>query len=53
MAATIAALIAQPVAHRVQEDITTSPHVDGLHVESITREERGNFISHKVVTGRG
>ena len=53
MAATLAALVAQPVAHRVQESITTSPYIDGLFVASITREQRGKFISHKVVTGRG
>ncbi|RPI54660.1 MAG: hypothetical protein EHM56_06015 [Chloroflexi bacterium] len=52
MAATLAALVAQPLAYRVQENITTSPYVDGLCVDSITREERGRFISHKVVTGR-
>jgi len=52
LAATVAALIAQPLAHRVQEHITTSPHVEGLVVDSITREERGKFISHKVVIGR-
>ena len=52
VAATLAALIAQPLAHRVQENVTTSPHVDGLYVASITRQERGKWISHKVVTGR-
>jgi hypothetical protein len=52
IAATLAALIAQPLAHRVQEDITTSPHVDGLYVESITRQELGKVVSHKVVIGR-
>lgn len=52
MAATVAALLAQPLAYRVQEDITTSPHVDGLYIQSITRQQRGRMISHKVVTGR-
>ncbi len=52
MAATVAALLAQPLAYRVQEDVTTSPHVDGLYIQSITRQQRGKMVSHKVVTGR-
>lgn len=52
IAATVAALIAQPLAYRLQEDVTTSPHVDDVHIASITRQERGRLISHKVVTGR-
>jgi hypothetical protein len=52
MAATLAALVAQPLAHRVQEDITTSPHVADAYVEAITREERGRFVSHRVTIGR-
>ena len=52
MAATVAALVAQPLAYRVQANVTTSPHVDDLFVESITRQERGKLVTHKVVTGR-
>jgi hypothetical protein len=52
MAATVAALIAQPLAYRLQKDVTTSPHVDDVHIASITRQERGKLISHRVVTGR-
>ena len=52
MAATLAALLAQPLGLRVQEKITTSGHVDELYVDSITRQVRGKLISHKVVTGR-
>ncbi len=52
MAATVAALFAQPVAHRVQESITTSPEAQGLFIASITRQERGRFTTHKVSIGR-
>jgi hypothetical protein len=52
MAATVAAIIAQPLAHRIQEEITTTPEVDGLFIASITRQERGSLIAHKVVVGR-
>jgi hypothetical protein len=52
MAATLAAIVAQPLAHRVQESITTSPHVGDVYVDSISREERGRFVSHRVVIGR-
>jgi hypothetical protein len=52
MAATVAALIAQPLAYRVQENVTTSPHVNGLRIDSITRQQRGKMVSHRVITGR-
>lgn len=52
MAATVAAIIAQPLAHRIQEEVTTTPEVDGLCIAAITRQERGSLIAHKVVVGR-
>lgn len=52
MAATVAAIIAQPLAHRIQEEITTTPEVDGLYIASITRQERGSLVAHKVIVGR-
>ena len=52
MAATLAAIVAQPVAHRIQEEVTTSPEVDGVYIASITRQERGSLVVHKVVIGR-
>jgi len=51
-AATLAAILAQPLAHRVQETITTTPHVEGLSVADITRQARGRLIIHKVTTGQ-
>jgi hypothetical protein len=52
MGATVAAILAQPLAHRIQEQVTTSPQVEGLYIDSITRQERGNLVVHKVVVGR-
>jgi hypothetical protein len=53
MAATIASVIAQPLAARIQEDITTTPEVDGVYIESVTRQERGKYVAHKITVGRG
>ena len=50
--ATLAALVAQPLALQVQEHVTTSPDLDGAYIESVTRQERGNLIVHKVRVGR-
>jgi hypothetical protein len=52
IAATLAALAAQPLAHQIQEQITTKAEVDGLHIASVTRQERGNLVVHKVTVGR-
>jgi hypothetical protein len=51
-AATLAVILAQPLAHTVQERITTSPQVDGLYIASVTRQERGSLIAHRVTVGR-
>jgi len=51
-AATLAAIVAQPLAHRIQEYVTTTPDVEGLYIASVTREERGRFVVHKVIVGR-
>jgi hypothetical protein len=51
-AATLAAILAQPLAHRVQEHVTTTPEVEGLYIASVARQERGKIIAHKVVVGR-
>ncbi len=52
MAATVASIAAQPLAHKVQERITTSPEVEGLCIAQIIRQERGRTISHKIVIQR-
>jgi hypothetical protein len=50
--ATLAALVAQPLAHQIQEQFTTSADVDGVYIASITRQERGSLVVHKVTVGR-
>ena len=52
-AATIASVLAQPLAARIQQDITTTPEVDGVFIKNVTRQERGKHIAHKVTVGRG
>jgi len=52
MAATLAAMVAQPLAHKVQERITTTAEVEGLYIAEVTREERGKFVAHKITVGR-
>jgi hypothetical protein len=51
-AATLAAVLAQPLGQKVQEQVTTTPDVDGLYITSIIRQERGRVIAHKVAVGR-
>ena len=50
--ATLATLIAQPLAHLIQERITTTPEVEDVYIDSVIRQEMGNLIGHKVVVGR-
>jgi len=52
-AATIASVIAQPLAARIQQDVTTTPEVDGVYIEGVTRQERGKRVAHKITIGRG
>ncbi|MFN2165028.1 MAG: DUF6391 domain-containing protein [Anaerolineae bacterium] len=53
MAATLGAMAAQPLAQRVQENVTTTPDVEGLFIKEVARQERGNLVIHKVSVGRG
>ena len=47
----IAALaLAQPLGIKLQECITTSPDVTGLHVVSIRRQKQGLLIMHRIGT---
>lgn len=52
MAATLGAIAAQPLAHRIQENVTTTPNVEGAYIQDVVRQERGNVVIHKVVVGR-
>jgi hypothetical protein len=49
---TLAAIVAQPLGHRVQERITTTPEVDGLQIGTVSLQERGKLVIHKVVIER-
>jgi hypothetical protein len=52
MAATLAAVVAQPLAHRVQVYVTTTPDVDGVHIAGVERQERGRLLGHHILVGR-
>ena len=52
MASMLASIAAQPLAHKVQERITTSPNVAGLIIAQVARQERSKLIAHKVVIER-
>ncbi len=52
MAATVAALFAQPLALRVQEFVTTTADVQDVYIAEVIRQETGRFVSHKVLLGR-
>jgi hypothetical protein len=51
-AATIGAIAAQPLGHKIQERITTTPEVHGLYIADVRRREQGRLVSHKVIIGR-
>jgi hypothetical protein len=51
-AATIAAIAAQPLGHKIQEHITTTPEVSGLYIADVRRRDQGRIISHKVIVRR-
>jgi hypothetical protein len=52
MAATVAALVAQPLAQTIQERVTTTPDVEGAYIAEVERQERGKLVVHKVLVGR-
>lgn len=51
-AATVAALVAQPLAQTIQERVTTTPDVEGAYIAEVERQERGKLVVHKVLVGR-
>jgi hypothetical protein len=53
MLAMLAAIVAQPLAHQVQERITTTPELEQVHISEVRRLERGAIVVHKVIVGRG
>ncbi|MGQ9597960.1 MAG: DUF6391 domain-containing protein [Anaerolineae bacterium] len=52
IAATLAAIFAQPLAHKIQEQVTTTPKVEGLYISEICRQEKGRIVIHRVAVGR-
>jgi len=53
LVATLAAIVAQPLAYFVQEHVTTSAALVGARVEDIRREEHGGLVVHHVRVRRG
>ena len=51
-AAMLAAVAAQPLAHIIQERVTTTPELDGVTIRDVQRQERGIMVIHKVLVGR-
>ncbi len=51
LAATVAAVAAQPLGIRVQKYVTTSPDLSALNIGKITRQVRANTITHFVEVG--
>jgi hypothetical protein len=49
LAATIAVMVAQPLGLAVQRHVTTLPEVEGVSVEGITRQRRGQVVVHEVI----
>jgi hypothetical protein len=52
LAATAATLAAQPLAHKIQEHITTSPDVEDLYIAQVERHERGKIVLHRIVVAQ-
>ena len=48
LAATIAVIAAQPLGLALQKHVTTLPEVEGVTIEEITRQRRGQVVIHHV-----
>jgi len=48
--ATVALILAQPVAYRLQREVTTSGDPQGLTIAQITRTQIGGKTAHRVLT---
>jgi hypothetical protein len=51
-AATLAAILAQPLAHWIQEQITTTSDVEGVYIANVARHEQRRIVFHKIAVGR-
>lgn len=52
LAATVGAIAAQPLALKLQRQVTTSPQVAGVHIVRVTDSHRGRVVAHRVDLGR-
>ena len=52
LATTLAVMAAQYVGPAVQRHVTTLPEVDGVTIEKITRQRRGQVVTHHVYLGQ-
>ena len=50
LAATLALIVAVPAGRWMQENVTTSPYVDGLHITGVIRQG-GPVTRHRVMIG--
>ena len=48
LAATMAVMVAQPLGLSMQKHVTTLPEVEGVTIEEITRQRRGQVVVHHV-----
>jgi hypothetical protein len=48
LGATLGLILAQPFGRWLQQNVTTSPEVDGLQVASVTRLNGGPMVRHRV-----
>ena len=48
LAATLAVMAAQPLGLALQKHVTTLPEVEGVTIEEITRQRRGQVVVHHV-----
>lgn len=49
LATTLAVLAAQPLGPLIQEKITTSPDLDGVKIDEVTREKFGKVTVHRIL----
>ena len=52
LAATLAVLVAQSLGPVVQQHVSTLPEVEGVTLEGITRQRRGQVVVHHVYLGQ-
>ncbi|MBC8264759.1 MAG: hypothetical protein H8E47_11620 [Anaerolineales bacterium] len=52
LAATISVMAAQPLGLALQKHVTTLPEVEGVTIETITRQRSGQVVVHHVYLGQ-